>query len=257
MNWYKLAKLNKIATLSFYIKDYKRDRNFDNIHSLSWNLSTMLFNKWLDNYDKAYFAEHHQVPSSDTITIDGFDVDALVGTINFYIEGIPSQKVQDILNNIRQYLETNGVRLGKFVQNTSRMYKVPVVRIPILENKKGEQAMNEDKPPELNMANGNAFFIFNTVLKYDKDLWDDGSFDPNEVIRRINYFEGETALPEGSHAGQGAIQISFEDLQNADFIGGRSGQSTYTESDVRYRLNQIKQFCQWAVDHGYSEIYVA
>ena len=71
--------------------------------------------------------------------------------------------------------------------------------------------MNWYKLSKINMANNNAHFIFNKILGYNRDLWDNNSFNPIELKKRIEYYEGETKLPEGDYAGQGAIQISPEE----------------------------------------------
>lgn len=257
MKIYRIAKLVKKASLTLYVSGYQRDASFDSVYNLSNKLNSILFYQWMDKRDKAYFSEFHTVPSSDTITIDGFDVDSPTGTINFYIDGIRPYRVESITEEIKKYLSQNNIKFGNFVTNQSNMYDVPVIRIPITENKTGESSRVADRPPEINMANNNGFFIFNTILKFDRDLWEDGVFDANDLKRRIEYFEGESKLEEGQYAGQGAIVGSPSEVFNEEFLSGKNALSTYDETKVRDVLTNIKTLCEWAINHGYKEVYIA
>jgi hypothetical protein len=80
-------------------------------------------------------------------------------------------------------------------------------------------------------------------------------FNVNELKKRIEYFEGEKTLPEGEFAGQGAIMLNPSDLQDASFVSGKGGMSTYDQEKVRSQLSRIKELCNWAIQHGFTEVY--
>jgi len=252
-DWLKIgttAGWIKTASMTMTVSGYNRDESFDNIHSISWELNHLLFNKWMDKNEINFWHEYHVVPGMDTITIDGTDPDPATGTINFYVEGIKPDILQRILDNISDFLKQNGAKVGQMVREQSNMYNVPVIRIPIEENKKADV---EDKPPYVQMSNGNAFFIFKTVLGFQQDLWQDGGFDAKQLRDRINYYEGETKLPEGSAQN---INIDPQSLGDEEFLSGRSAASSYNETMVRERLAQIKELCDWALSHGYTKLFI-
>ena len=158
-------------------------------------------------------------------------------------------------NIYKEYLNENNIIYGDFVKDKSNLYGIDVIRIPIIKNNNSKK----DFPPEINLSNNNAFFIFRDVLKIDMDLWEDGVFNARDLIRRIKYFEGETSLPEGDYAGQNAIVLNPEDnsLEDADFLSGRKAISNYDEAKVRLVLDRIKEFCNWAINNDYETIYLA
>jgi hypothetical protein len=215
-----------------------------------------------DQLSANYFREFPSVPSNMVITPDGDSFDKVTGTINFYVGGIIPNKVRPILNWLVDDLMGSGMKIGEVSQERSKLFDGPVIRIPVIENPKGSGAGREDRPPELNMANGNAFFIFNKVLGYDRDLWESGTFDVGELKRRIGYYKGEERLPEGGEV-VGAPLVLKTKEEMADFFGnvddltGRSGKSSYREEEVRGRLGEIEAICDWAIGHGYKEIYLA
>lgn len=273
-NWYKLSKINKKASLTLYIKDFNFQDDFSNILSLSQKLSNLLFDVWMDNEDKGYFREFNvSVPSSYTITIDGSsDAFDTTGIINFYTSGINPSKVQPTITKILEFLSQNNIKVGTVKEEKSKMFDSQVIRIPILSNPKGEEELKRDKPPEIQMANNNAFFIFNTILKYNRDLWEDSHFDANELLQRIKYFEGEEKLQEGQYAGQSAIitkmpsnqeqeadidQWKKEEPSFGDMLSGKNAISNYDEQTVRSKLDGLKKVCEWAIKNGYKELYVA
>lgn len=279
-NWYKLSKINKKASLTLYIKDFNSNNEFKDILSIAYKLNSLLFDVWMDKDDKDYFSEFNvSVPTSDIITIDGnSDAFDTTGVINFYTSGINPSRVSAIINKILEFLTQSNIKVGKLKEEKSGLFDSQVVRIPVLNNPKGQEELARDKPPEINMANNNAFFIFNTILKYDRDLWDDGSFDANELLKRITYFEGEEKLQEGQYAGQSAIitkmpsidkqeQGQDQDQDNdqwkkegpsfEDMLNGKNAISNYDEATIRSKLEGLKKVCEWAIKNGYQELYVA
>jgi hypothetical protein len=256
MRIYKISKLEKKATLSFYVSGYTEDM-MGTLFGIGYQLNSKLY-EWMDNREISYLKEFGVlVPRSETITMDGVSgMDDPTGTINFYVDGIKEETYIRILGLIKKYLRENGIEIGKVRKERSYMFDSEVLRIPIIKN----QSFEADRPPEISLANNNMFFIFRDVLGIDKDLWKDNTFDAKELLDRINYFEGETRLPEGAHAGKPFIKMSPKDLtnpENLDFLSGRQGASNYDESKVREILSMIKELCQWALDHGYKTLYLS
>ncbi len=251
-------KIYRMASLSFYVKGRDIEQELDTIYNVAVALNAQLHNEWWQKYDHAYYLEMHTVPPSETITIDGFDVDATSGTINFYVEGIKDEQRSYYLNKIKWFLKSENIKYGELKLEQSRMYDVPVVRIPISINQNEHEA--SDKLPQLNISNNNAFFIFNKVLKFDVDLWEEYEFNAKDMKRRIEYFEGEEQLPEGPMSGN--EMMSMDDLfsgdqKSQDMLSGRAAMSNYDEQKVREVLSRIKAFCEWAIENGYDTIYVA
>lgn len=252
MKIYRLSKLNKLSSLTLYISEHKQT-GLNTIYEVSCALTTLLFNS-MDKFDKNYHTEFRKVPEYDTITIDGFKTDASSGVLNFYIEGINPASLDKYIGIILEYLKSKRIKVGQLKKNQSQMWDVPVVRIPI-EISKDQMEM---RPPEINMSNNNAFFIFNNVLKVNKNLWEEGNFSAKDLKRRIEYFEGETRLPEGEYAGQPYIKMDFnEAFGDPSALSGEKAMSNYDEEKVRAVLGRMKEFCDWAITNGYDDIYLA
>jgi len=256
MNWYKKSKLNKQTSLSFNVEEPQG--TFRTLFNITSELNRLLWNMWTDKLDHGYYKEFGTVPGSETITIDGTDVDSPTGTINFYVDGINPEKVSLFLNNILNFLQQNRIQTGEIYKDTSKMYSVPVIRIPVISN----PYTTKDFPPEITLANNNAFFLFNNILKYNKDLWEDNVFDPIELKKRIEYFEGETQLEEGAFDDTKFYNgKTLEEYLNSDelkeFLSGRKAISNYNENEVRNKLKIIKDYCVWAINHGYKTIFLA
>jgi len=255
MKIYRIAKLNKHASITLYVKEHTRDSSHDTIYKLSWTLMSKVFYEWMPEWEKNRWAEFHQMSGMDMITIDGFETDTPTGTINFYLDGsIQEDRLPYYLNKIREYLDSVNIKYDEFRREKSNMYDFDVIRIPITDNPHGEIGRQEE-PPEINMANNNAYFIFRDVLGIKDDLW--GLEIPAvDLKRRIEYFESEDHLPEGSEVGQDS-SISFNDLSDENFMSGRAGRSRYNEGKVRNMLDHIKNLCDWAISRGYKTIYLA
>jgi len=205
----------------------------------------------MDKFDNAYWSEMHEVPKDSIITMDGTNTESKTGIINFYTEGIKPERLNFFLGKIFEFLFENGIHYGHINQNESKMFKVPVIRIPILNS-----LTPKNRPPQLNMANDNAAFIFKTILKYDIDMWTHDGFDPQELKKRIEYFQGETQFNTGEHAGKPFVKIDFNELKDMN-LSGEPTRSTYDEYDIRQKLNTLKQICDWAINNNSNKIYLA
>ena len=255
MKIYRTTKLNKESSITLYVKEHSRDSSNDTIHSLAWSLMTKLFHEWMTKQDLNYWQEFHEMSGNDMLTIDGFDVDSPTGIINFYLDGsIPEERIPYFLDKVREYLDNAGIKYGEFRREQSGAYAFKVIRIPILINPHGEIGLQEE-PPEITLANNNAYFIFRDVLGIKEDLWG-LEISADDLKRRIEYFEGEERLPEGSDAGKSS-NISFDDLMNEEFMSGRAGRSRYTEPKIRSLLDKIKYLCDWTISRGYKTIYLS
>lgn len=264
--------MSRVSSLSLYIDGYKNDNaSFRDILSISYVLSNYLFTKLMNKNDVNYYREH-RMGGVEAVTNDGEDYDKQVGVINFYTDGIVPNKIDFFVNEMVKYLQSNGCRVGGVRKERSRMYESDVVRIPILENERGVKWVTEDKAPEINLANLNAFFLFNKVLGYNKDLWSDSYFDIGELSKRVRYYLGDKKLPEGDYAGQPYIsvdkgldifngKVEGEEWKGDDvkFLAGYSGSegvSNYDEGRVREKLMEIGELCDWAAERGYKSLYM-
>ena len=256
-NWYKIAKMEKIASMSVMVSRYTRDDTCDNLLNMTARLTYLLFTKWMDKRDNAYFKEFFSIPSNEIIAPDGEGYDKPAGTINFYTEAIQKEKVKLFTDHIVSFLRGYGMQVNPPTSDMSRMYKSPVVRIPITENAKGLRVQQklEDIPPEANLANGNAYFIFRDVLQIP-DFEEGFVVKAQDLKTRIEYFENETKLQEGEYAGQNGVIMDMTAFSDPDILSGKKAMSTYDEQRVRERLMQIKQIADWAINHGYEELVI-
>lgn len=262
----KISKLNKIASLTFSIPELITQQKLHNIHAIGYFLNLKLFENLRNNeQDNNYYLEHHIVDYINTVTMDGYDVDSPTGVINFYIEGINPKRLNIYINILINELKKHNITVGNLKKEISNMFSVPVVRIPIIKNEH-----SSIRPPiNISLANENAFFIFNKILKYNRDLLENPLFNAEELKKRIEYYLGEEVFQEAPFAGQPYIQL-FKDkdtnelnenelkdmFTNFDF-SGRNALSNYTQQQTRHTLETIKRFCEWAINNGFKQILLS
>jgi hypothetical protein len=183
-------------------------------------------------------------------------------TIDFYRKSVAD--AQKKLQMAEKYLNPESIR---------------VVRIQISENKSVPQ---ENVPPEINLANGNAILIFRDVLglPYDSGFW---SLDAQKISRQITYLLGEKTLqsrqpsdlrhyvptpgeewkapktefgPFGSLPARPSEEYDPNNKAEEGQWGMRMVDQGYSSEDVKERLTQIKQVADWAINNGYKTISV-
>lgn len=189
-----------------------------------------------------------------------------------YIPNVPDEFLKLIIQTGKQILEKLNLVVSNIEKDMSKAYEFPVVRFKITKNQ-NEKPLD---PHLVNLSNVNAYHIFRDILNYEKDLWEDGSFDIEELKKRIIYFLGETKYPERNKEEE--IEEHDRSIQNwllgkeplkgyewkqpnmdelANMLSGRSGVSSYTSEDVTRILNQILDFCNLALSRGYKKAYLA
>ncbi len=223
--WYPLNE-----TVNVEIDGYDRPEKRGNI----WDIANALKRRI------ARMPGASQGTNVEGLTIDGLDVDAQQGRLNYYVKGIGIEHLEGIQKALKMHLDEMGVKYGPFHMDKSEMFKgEPVIRIPILQISKQE----ETGPPELNMANENALLIFRNVLGYP-DFQVGHTFDARDLLNRIRSLgpidiEG-SARP--AMAGQGGNVQSYRGEYSTDMI--------------KDRLNRLEQIAQWAIDNDYDELVV-
>jgi hypothetical protein len=220
-------------------------------------------NEFLEDKDLKAWRDRASI---DWFTADGDDYFENTGTINMYLPNVPEESILMIQQTGKQILEKLNLVVSDIQLDTSQMYDVPVIRYKISENKNEKPLA----PPHINVSNANAYHLFRDVLGYQEDLWDNGSFDVEELKKRIIYYLGESQYPERTPEEQGEFgQAVLRGLQGkpvpgeewkgdlADMMSGRSGVSPYTQEDTRNQLQRILQFCDWGLARGFGKAYVA
>ena len=115
------------------------------------------------------------------------------------------------------------------------MYRINIVLYP-------QQKKNE--PPKLNMANGNAVQIFEGILNFPRDEWG-FSMDAWQLLSRIDKI----------------IDPQLEEFttEDSEEVGEQGAKVYHQGKDItyfKYRLEQIREIAQWAINNGYQKIYV-
>ena len=252
------------ASLSLYVDKfpYEEYPDMDTIFDVTWEclqplhkkLKTFLTPEELKNFWKY----------SDTLTSDGDDHSKPKGIANLYLNGIQPEHVKMVIESAVECLNDLVGVTAKYVKSDDITNGVPRVARIYVET---QQVGSGERPPHINMANVNAFFIFQKILGYSNNLWENHSFKAQELKDRCNYFLGEDSFKVNSkfdiEEHQNKVNQSFfgeseqsqEDI--VEILSGQSGMSTYQDQDIRQRLIQIRDFCQWALDKGYESIYTA
>ena len=231
--------------MSFHVSGLNQAEKIDTILDLSWKLIRIVNSemaKELGTNDYNFFNEE--------ITSDGDDYSKSDGIMNVYLhrfEGdlsLISKVIEIILNECRKM--NVSAEFLKIDNNDKGIPRVARIKVSIPK-------VSRDLPPEINIANSNAHYLINSVLGYDRQLWEDGEFDASEMIKRIDYYLGEESYKKNPVKNRDMDEV----FSDQDFLSGKKAESDYRKEDVVHRLNFIKSFCQWAVNHGYSKIYVA
>lgn len=128
-----------------------------------------------------------------------------------------------------------------YKEKADDMSEIRVVRIPILSipNK-----VNQNSPPKLNMANGNAYHIFHDVLDM-KQYGEEGGYFGMPAADLIMKIDMMQANPRGREA---------EDTGGPGTDKARFISMGLDSNQIDQRLMTIRQIAQWALDNGYSTI---
>lgn len=228
-----------IESMDLYIDNYESpdvmlETILDMCHFLLYKVSG-------DVIKNGDFPEGVKVYHGD-IAPDGSDFDQETGTINFYVTNIDIKSIKKILSYIYYILPEYDVQLGqprweKYSEEDKEYmgeHEYRVIRIPVIEN--GFEV--GDVPPELNLANGNANFIFGEVLEYEPDQY--GLFFDltiPELLMKIN-----TARKK----------IPTMNLKGGWDIKGRIHRQLPDEDYVLRVLDRIEEIALWARERGFT-----
>lgn len=268
-------------SMNVYIKgaNYKRT---DDLHSLAYHLIDKCLSPVVNNLpsDQVQYFKKNGVQYYETIVPDGSFYSGEgggTGILNFYISGLTTQSLKEVLKSIFQELRKLKIHWGKIKKEKSGMYKSEVIRIPIKRND-GKYT----GPPELNLANRNAYHIFHNILQFegtdsfhmtaqelkdrieslqnDKD-WvksnqikpTDTKIDPKDQDTTGDEWKQDSNQedPDENPYDKLAKDIS-SNLGGARFISGG-----YDENTIWSRLKQIWEIADWAIKNGYNQIYVS
>ena len=170
------------------------------------------------------------------------------GIINFYTAGLPQKILADVIQEMRQILDSNNIKYGEFKTEKSGMIESEVIRIPIL------QIMGEKQGPiEPNFANTNAKLLFSDILEYQMDEDDWGYYlDAYDVINRIDKaLDDVDVLSIHSRDPHQSKGVNIQGRYGATMMHGG-----YDFNSIRRGLDNIKKVCEWAIKNGYTKINV-
>jgi len=267
-HWYKKAKLKKRASMTLHVENFPYQDDLSTLGSLTNKAQQMMWPFMSEFLDDETLKVWKSKVSTEWFTPDGNDYFNKNGIINLYLPNIPEESFALIIQTAKQILEKLNLEISNVKSDKSKMYDADVIRFGVSENKNEKPV----EPPTINLANTNAYHIFRDTLGYQKDLWDDGSFDIKELKGRITYYLGEASYPEktpeeienanvsiqqGLFGGQPLKGDEWKQPDIRDMLSGRGGISQYSQEDTKERLEQILNFCNWALDKGYDKAYLA
>jgi hypothetical protein len=275
-------------SMTLTVSGINGDDRTDKLLDLCFHLLRTCAYQILDNLppDQQQYWRKNGLSYHDMLAPDGHShFDQPTGVINFYIAGLTSQSQTKILRNIFAELRKLGIKWGKIVKEQSKMFKSPVVRIPIVSNNQKYSG-----PPELNMSNSNAYHIFHNVLGFepaDKHnssfsftvqevedaiiaaFQDKGWLDKN-IRQDYDSHDPNSKKPESDNPHDEIINQIVSQLGNSGeetgdewkgeepdpLKGPRIMSFGLNKDDIAYRLGEILKVAKWAKEHGHTQLYV-
>ena len=162
------------------------------------------------------------------------------GVINYYTAGWPEDFQQSIVNHLKQTMDQENVKYGPFKKERSGLLDSDVIRIPVLSIPKASQ----DKPHDINLSNTNAKLIFRDILGFKDEgySFSMGAFDLINAINKVN---------------KDIVDIhARDDYSTKTKDGPQMVHFGLDSEDIQYRLGKIKEVAEWAIENGYSKMYV-
>ena len=266
--------LQESMNLSVGGANYKR---FDNLLSICTELLRILDKVYweMPPDQQAYFKKNRVM---ELFAPDGDGYDKPTGIINFYTSGFTKESILKLLRLALPKLKSLGLTVGKISRpEQSGTWKSQVIRIPIVKNNN-----TYGGPPELNLANRNAYHVFKNILGFKPDVEPDDESDnepddesdnkPDDESNSSFSFtvdELETAIntiikndpdwikknqigqneidPENPH---NSIGGHFQDMGMKVISGG------YSEERIYDVLERALKICAWARKHNLNKLYV-
>lgn len=180
--------------------------------------------------------EFNQGTNPEGFTIDGLDVSAQQGVMNFYPAGIPDAAIPKILKAIKYFLGEHGVKFGEFKEDQSGMFRgEKVYRIPVQITQQPKNA-----PPDINMANETAQVIFHGLLNLPINQKSISATDLLFRLSTLTDFNIQKAIQKPS---------TTQKPGQAQFVS-----FGIDESRIRRHIEALRQLAQWCVDNHYDTI---
>ncbi len=223
-------------TMNVMVKDANYEEAVQDLNDLSFYLSGKIINPLISkaNEEQKEFFKKNRHP--EIIAVDGTDWDKTSGVLNVYLQSIHSDLRETLKKYLKYYLQELDVKFDpNFVQNKSNMHGSDTFRIKIfdLPNR------NNNRPPEVNMSNANAAYIFRNILGFRDFDWG-FTVSVRELLLKINMYPNFKAK-----------QDATEPTRNGNFVD-----FGISEKYILDKLNQIKQLTSWAIKNDYDFIEV-
>jgi len=251
-------------SVTFSIQDWQPSRQVaKNISDLGYSISSKLMKQFGKEYETGDM-QHIW----DKFTMDGYDVDAKDGTMNFYSGGMDEKVVNKIIEAIKYYLKEYGAKLvGPIRQDKSGMFKdkegksIDVVRFPV------QITETIELPPELNVANRNAEIIVKEILQIPGEYYN-GTISARDLLMKTSQLSdfAKGMLPIAPSTQEPSWQTRLQDLVQSlgrgetDEDRGRKekGVTNYdaglSEDQINRYLEVLENMAKWAMEHDYDYI---
>lgn len=181
----------------------------------------------------------NQASNSEILAPDGLDVGSVAGKLNFYTQGIPEDNISKIMSAIKFYLKELGAEFGLPQQAVSNMFQgQPVIRIPV-----SIQPSKQNRPPEVNMANGVAEVIFNKVLNMTGVNLNMYSISARDLLIKLEN------VPQFTIRQSIVKPNTSQEPGKAKFID-----FGIDEQRIQRHLEALIQLCRWAIENGYDTL---
>jgi len=238
MNWYKVAKTCKFASMDVYVVDHTYDQEVDNILHLCFALSHDFFtllSKILTNEEMEHWKQNRPM---EVLAPDGYSWDKPSGVMNFYIVGLPESKLPKIVSMLKYILGEKGVKFGDLIYEKSGIFDSNVVRFPIIELP--SQEINN--PPKMHLSNANMRFLFEDLLGLNLDQH---SFDTWQISQKIDL--ARSTLKN---------KLQEENRERKEMSGGNVHVMLVQDDQALSYLDRLQSVCDWATENGYVKIGV-
>jgi len=238
-------------SMNFLIKDYDYDQP-NNIMKMGFIiqrevLNDIFRNKMTPEQREKFYNER----ALEIFAPDGNSAFEQKGILNFYINGIPEEFINEILNGIKTILPKYGVKLLGIKREKSNTFNSEVIRLSL-------DIPKINVAPEMNVANGNAATLLE-FLGYDIEQGDMGSINfqtelpIRELLSRIAIAEdkltrafdmpdtGRTVNPEPEYGKPIQTNIYLRELG---------------KNDLKRYLERLKGMAKYAQEKGYDTISI-
>mgnify|MGYP000376689894 CR=1 FL=1 len=230
--------LNESVTIG--VEEYNYSTNFENVLDVTSLLSGKVYRNVIIKKLNQFQVSHLSL--FEYIAPDGYDALEPEGVINFYLNTIPENIIEDCVTEIRKVLAENKVEItGEIKREESKSRNTEVIRIPI----KIEPIT--DAAPEMNISNANYKVLFD-YLGYDTDENYSGTIPASELVMKIPII---------------LRKILSSDLRDTSNVVNPNGlergkahvyDRQIGKADLANYLDRLNTIAKWAIEHGYKNI---